>query len=88
MASEGIKNERNVDALQKFAVKLRNALINMNVAGSKLGPEFYLSALTRKVLRNMLTGFLRGIVTEIVTISGFRSGLSSESIHCMMSTNG
>ena len=51
-----ISNDRDTQALEKYAMKLRNTVANMKVSGVQPGRELYLSA-TQKIPRAMLVRF-------------------------------
>eukprot|EP00117_Sycon_ciliatum_P022619 scpid12577/ scgid5257/ len=57
MSAPRLVNERDLDGLKSFAVKLRNALINLSASGITPGRELYLSV-TQKVPKSVLTRFM------------------------------
>ena len=56
MTHPRISNDRDTEALEKYAMKLRNTVANMKVCGVQPGRELYLSA-TQKIPRAMLVRF-------------------------------
>ena len=56
MTHPRISNDRDTEALEKYAMKLRNTVANMKVCGVQPGRELYLSA-TQKIPRGMLVRF-------------------------------
>ena len=51
-----ISNDRDTEALEKYAMKLRNTVANMKVSGVQPGRELYLST-TQRIRRAMLVRF-------------------------------